>query len=53
MKTKRLLSVFLLVVLLLSLCVTPRAAALEDPNIQAGAVLLMDANTGKMVYGKK
>lgn len=52
MKTKRFLSVFLLVILVISLFAVPTAAALEDPNIQAGAALLVDANTGKIVYSK-
>ncbi len=52
MRTKRFFTVFLLVTLLVSLFVTPQAAALEDPNIQAEAALLVDANTGKVVYGK-
>ena len=52
MRTKRFLSVFLLLVLLVTTWAVPTASALEDPNIQAGAVLLMDANTGKPVYAK-
>lgn len=57
MKAKRFLSVFLLFVLLVSLTVTPFAAAEEptlpeDPDIQAKAALLVDANTGAIVYAK-
>ena len=52
MKTNRFFSVFLLLALLVSLFVTPTASALEDPDIQAGAALLMDANTGAVVYAK-
>ncbi len=57
MKAKRFLSVFLLFVLLVSLTATPFAAAEEptlpeDPDIQAKAALLMDANTGAIVYAK-
>ncbi len=52
MKTKRFLSVFLLFTLLISLFAVPQAAALEDPNIQSQAALLVDANTGKIVYSK-
>ncbi len=52
MKTNRFLSVFLLVTLIVSLFAVPHASALEDPNIQAAAALLVDANTGNIVYGK-
>lgn len=52
MKTKRFLSVFLLLTLLVSLFAMPRAAALEDPDIKAKAALLVDANTGTVVYAK-
>ena len=57
MKAKRFLSVFLLFVLLVSLTATPFAAAEEptlpeDPDIQAKAALLVDANTGAIVYDK-
>ena len=57
MKAKRFLSVFLLFVLLVSLTATPFAAAEEptlpeDPDIQAKSALLVDANTGAIVYAK-
>ncbi len=57
MKAKRFLSVFLLFVLLVSLTATPFAAAEEPvlpegPDIQAKAALLVDANTGAIVYAK-
>ena len=57
MKAKRFLSVFLLFVLLVTLSVTPFASAdepklPEDPDIQAKAALLVDANTGAIVYAK-
>ena len=57
MKAKRFLSVFLLFALLVTLWATPFAAAEEpklpeDPDIQAKAALLMDANTGAIVYAK-
>ena len=57
MKAKRFLSVFLLFVLLVSLTATLFAAAEEptlpeDPDIQAKAALLVDANTGAIVYAK-
>lgn len=52
MRTKRFLSVFLLLVLMITTLAVPQASALEDPNIQAGAVLLVDANTGIPVYSK-
>ena len=53
MKTKRFLSVFFLLVLLVNLFTMPAAAAIpEDPDIQAQAALLMDANTGAIAYAK-
>ena len=57
MKAKRFLSVFLLFTLLVSLTATSFAAAEEpvlpeDPDIQAKAALLVDANTGSIVYAK-
>ena len=52
MKTRRFLSVFLLITLIMSLLAVPQAAALEDPQIEAGAALLMDAKTGTVVYAK-
>lgn len=52
MRKHRFVSVFLAVTLLFSLFVTPRAAALEDPDIQAQAALLVDVNTGLPVYEK-
>ncbi len=52
MKIPRILSVFLLAVLLTGLfCVAP-AQALEDPDIQAKAALLVDAETGHVLYEK-
>ena len=61
MKSKRFLSVFLLIVLVMGLWVMPFASAdgtdgsptlPEDPDIQAKAALLVDANTGAIVYAK-
>ena len=52
MKRTRFFSVFLLLTLLVSLFSMPTAAALEDPDIQAGAALLVDANTGAIAYAK-
>ncbi len=58
MKTKRFFSVFLLVVLIMSLWAMPYAAAdntsvlPEDPDIQCRAALLIDAHTGLPVYAK-
>ena len=57
MKAKRFLSVFLLFTLLVSLTATSFAAAEEpvlpeEPDIQAKAALLVDANTGSIVYAK-
>ena len=60
MKTKRFFSVFLLVALVMSLWAVPFASAdtkeppvlPEDPDILAKAALLVDYNTGEMVYAK-
>ena len=52
MKRTRFFSVFLLLTLLVSLFAMPTASALEDPDIQAGAALLVDANTGAIAYAK-
>ena len=60
MKTRRLLSVFLLVTLVMSLFSVSAAAAgdddgpvlPEDPDILAKAALLVDAETGAVVYAK-
>ena len=51
MKIKRFVSVFLLCVCL-STCFTPAASALEVPDIQAKAALLVDVNTGAVAYAK-
>jgi len=58
MKTRRFLSVFLLITLMMSIWAVPYAAAdetvtpVEDPDIQAAGALLMDAHTGAVVYAK-
>ena len=60
MKTRRFLSVFLLAALVLSLWAVPFASASgtdgpslpEDPDILAKAALLVDAETGAVVYAK-
>lgn len=60
MKTRRFFSVFLPVVLVMSLWTAPFASAddaekpvlPEDPDIQCKAALLVDANTGLAVYAK-
>ena len=53
MKTRRFFSVFLLLILAACLLTGPASAAeVPDPAIQAKAALLVDANTGRMVYGK-
>ena len=51
MKIRRFLSVFLLSCLLCTLF-TPQALALEDPDIRAKAALLVDADTGTILYDK-
>jgi len=52
MNSRRFLSVFLLLALLVSLFATPTAAAVDDPNIQAKAALLVDQDTGTILYAK-
>lgn len=59
MKTKRFLSVFLLVALIMSLWAVPAAAAggtapvlPEAPDLHAKAALLVDAHTGAVVYAE-
>ena len=56
MKAKRFFSVFFLMALLVNLLAFPvsaeEASLPADPDIQAKAALLVDANTGRMVYGK-
>lgn len=47
----RWLSIFLLLLLLLNVCALP-AAAVEDPDVQAKAALLVDQKTGAVVYAK-
>ncbi len=51
MKIRRVLSVFLLSVLLTALCLTPQALALEAPTLDAKCALLMDETAGRMLYG--
>ena len=52
MKIRRILSVFLLVALLCGLCAPSRAYAISDPDIKAKAALLVDGNTGVVLYDK-
>jgi len=52
MKTKRFFSLFFILTLVVSLWATPQAAAVEDPDIQAKAALLVDVNTDSVVYAK-
>jgi len=52
MKLHRILSAFLLAALLLLTVPVPAAQALEDPDAQAKAALLIDMDTGLMLYGK-
>ena len=57
MKTRRFFSLFFLLVLMASLVLTPASAADEEsgvtpPELHCEAMLLVDANTGRMVYGK-
>lgn len=52
MKIKRFLSVFLLCACLTWLFLTPAASALDIPDIQAKAALLVDVNTDAVAYAK-
>ena len=52
MKIHRILSVFLMVVLLGGLLCPPRAYGLADPDVQAKAALLVDGSTGLTLYDK-
>lgn len=60
MKTKRFLSVFLIIILSMSLWAVPFTSAVgtedpvlpEDPDILAKAALLVDAETGSIAYAK-
>lgn len=52
MKIHRFLSLFLLTAIIVSLWASPQAAALEEPDIQCKAALLVDAHTGSVVYAK-
>lgn len=52
MKIRRFLSVFLLCACLSALMLSPRAAALEDLDVQAKAALLVDVNTDAVAYDK-
>lgn len=52
MKMKRFFSLFLLTAVLLGTLAVPRAAALEPPEISCKAALLVDAETGGIVYAK-
>ena len=52
MNTKRFFSAFLCLLLSFGLFLTPRAAALEDPDILAKAALLVDVETDAIAYGK-
>ena len=52
MKIKRFLSVFLLCACLTGLFLTPAVSALDIPDIQAKAALLVDVNTDAVAYAK-
>ncbi|MBQ3103837.1 MAG: D-alanyl-D-alanine carboxypeptidase [Oscillospiraceae bacterium] len=51
MKIRRFLSVFLLI-LLLSTLYLPGAAAIEEMHVAAKAAVLVDGNTGEVLYGQ-
>lgn len=52
MKKRHFLSLFFLLTLLLTLVLTPSAAALEDFDLDAKAGLLVEASTGEILYQK-
>ncbi len=52
MKIRRFLAVFLLAALLSGLLGLPRAYAIDDPDIKAKAALLVDGETGLVLYDK-
>ena len=52
MKIRRILSVFLLTAVLVGLFSVTPALAMEDPDIQAKAAILVDAETGHVLYEK-
>lgn len=53
MKIRRILSVFLLSVLLAALFLTPCAYALEEPTLDARNALLVDETADRVLYGYK
>ena len=52
MKKFNIFIVFLAVVTSVAVSVTPAARALDDPEIQAGSALMVEINTGKILYQK-
>lgn len=52
MKIRRILSVFLLTVLMVSLMLTPQAYALPALEIKAKAAVLVDADAGRIIFGQ-
>lgn len=52
MKIRRFIAVFLSALILCGVLTVP-AAALEDPAIRAKAALLVEAETGTILYDKK
>ena len=52
MKIRRIVSVFLLAVLMSVLCLPPLAYADEPLDIQAKAALLVDGSSGRVLYAK-
>lgn len=52
MKMRRIVSIFLLCVLLTSLFMVPQAFAVEDPHIAAKAALLVEQDTGAILYAE-
>ena len=52
MKIRRILSVFLLTVLMVSLMLTPQAYAMPALEIKAKAAVLVDADEGRIIFGQ-
>ena len=51
MKIRRILSVFLLSVLLAALFLTPCAYAIDEPTLDARNALLIDVTADRVLYG--
>ena len=52
MRNLKIIPIFLTIAVLLTLCTGLGASALENPNISANAVVLLDMSTGHVLYAK-